>query len=309
MTATPPPRPAQDPSAQTPLFVRAMPALFVLLWSTGFIGAKFGLPYAEPFTFLFIRFAAVLVLLAPLAIAARGSWRGGWRAAAHQLVTGALVHGIYLGGVFWAIAQGLSAGVAALVVGLQPLLTAVAVGPLLGERVTGRQWLGLVLGLSGVGMVVGEKLTAAGVGIGSLDPVALVGALLALLGITAGTLYQKRFGGGVDLRIGTFVQYVAAAAVVGLAALAVETRAIQWTGEFLFALGWLVVVLSLGAISLLMLLIRRGEAARTASLFYLVPPVTAVTAWALFGETLGPLALAGMAVAVGGVALVVSRRS
>ncbi|MCA1941376.1 MAG: DMT family transporter, partial [Caenispirillum bisanense] len=187
-----------------------------------------------------------------------------------------------------------------------PLLTAVAVGPLLGERVTGRQWLGLVLGLGGVGMVVGEKL--AGTGVVALDPVALVGAVLALLGITAGTLYQKRFGGGIDLRLGTFIQYVAAAAVVGVAALAVETREVQWTGEFVFALGWLVVVLSLGAISLLMMLIRRGEAARTASLFYLVPPVTAVTAWGLFGETLGPVALVGMGVAVAGVALVVSRR-
>ncbi|WP_097278378.1 DMT family transporter [Caenispirillum bisanense] len=299
-----PAAPAATP-ASPPLFVRAMPVLFVLLWSTGFIGAKFGLPYAEPFTFLFIRFAAVLVLLAPLAVAARGGWTG-WRAAGHQLVTGALVHGVYLGGVFWAIEQGLSAGVAALVVGVQPLLTAVAVGPLLGERVTGRQWLGLVLGLGGVGMVVGEKLV--GTGVGALDPVALVGAVLALLGITAGTLYQKRFGGGIDLRLGTFIQYVAAAAVVGVAALAVETRAVQWTGEFVFALGWLVVVLSLGAISLLMMLIRRGEAARTASLFYLVPPVTAVTAWGLFGETLGPVALVGMGVAVAGVALVVSRR-
>lgn len=295
-TAAPPP----------PLMVRAMPAVFVLLWSTGFIGAKFGLPYAEPFTFLFIRFALVLLLLAPLAVLARAAWRGGWRAAGHQLVTGALVHGLYLGGVFWAIGAGLSAGVAALVVGMQPLLTAVAVGPLLGERVSGRQWLGLVLGLSGVGMVVGEKL--AGSGVGTVAPVALVGAVVGLFGITAGTLYQKRFGGGADLRIATFIQYISAAAVTGLAALAVETREVQWTGEFLFALGWLVLVLSIGAISLLMLLIRRGEAARTASLFYLVPPVTAVTAWALFDETLGLIALAGMALAVAGVALVVGRR-
>lgn len=305
MTAAPSPSPAHK-SQPTPVFVQAMPVLFVLLWSTGFIGAKFGLPYAEPFTFLFIRFAAVLVLLAPLAIMARSAWRGGWTAVGHQAVTGALVHGIYLGGVFWAIDRGLSAGVAALVVGLQPLLTAVAVGPVLGERVTARQWLGLVLGLSGVGMVVGEKLTASG--LGALEPVALTGAVLALVGITAGTLYQKRFGGGVDLRTGTFIQYVSAAVVAGLAALLVETREVAWTGEFIFALGWLVIVLSLGAISLLMLLIRRGEAARTASLFYLVPPVTAVTAWALFGETLGPLALSGMAIAVAGVALVVTRR-
>lgn len=297
---------APPDSAARRAFVRGMPVLFVLLWSTGFIGAKFGLPYAEPFTFLFVRFLLAIGLLAPLAVAARHSWPRGWRPAAHQAVTGTLVHALYLGGVFWAIGQGLAAGVAALIVGLQPLLTAVAVGPLLGERVTARQWAGLGLGLTGVGMVVGEKLGATG--LGALEPVALSGAFVALVAITAGTLYQKKFGGGIDLRVATIYQYVAAAVVMGAASLAFETGDIQWTGEFIFALGWLTLVLSLGAISLLMALIRMGEAARTASLFYLVPPVTAVTAWLLFGETLGPLALAGMAVAVAGVALVVSRR-
>nr|WP_052000149.1 DMT family transporter [Caenispirillum salinarum] len=287
-----------------------MPGLFVLLWSTGFIGAKFGLPYVEPFTFLAVRFLLALVLLAPLAWAARAAWPKSPAALGHQAVTGTLVHAVYLGGVFWAIDHGLSAGVAALIVGLQPLLTAVAVGPLLGERVSARQWLGLVLGLTGVAMVVGEKLGFAGTaGLAGLEPIALTGAVLALLGITAGTLYQKRFGGSTDLRAATFVQYAAAAVVMGVASLALETGEIQWTGEFVFALGWLTLVLSLGAISLLMTLIRLGEAARVASLFYLVPPVTAVTAWALFGETLGALALAGMAVAVVGVALVVARRS
>lgn len=227
----------------------------------------------------------------------------------HQAVTGTLVHAVYLGGVFWAIKHGLPAGVTALIVGLQPLLTAVSVGPLLGERVSGRQWLGLLLGLGGVTMVVGEKLgLGASAGLAGVEPIALSGAILALLGITAGTLYQKRFGGGTDLRAATFIQYMAAAVVMGAAALLLETGEIQWTGEFIFALGWLTLVLSLGAISLLMTLIRLGEAARVASLFYLVPPVTAVTAWALFGETLGPLALAGMAVAVMGVALVVAKR-
>ncbi|EKV29831.1 Permease of the drug/metabolite transporter (DMT) superfamily [Caenispirillum salinarum AK4] len=308
-------RPAPDTaaSASTPArraFVRVMPGLFVLLWSTGFIGAKFGLPYVEPFTFLAVRFLLALVLLAPLAWAARAAWPKSPAALGHQAVTGTLVHAVYLGGVFWAIDHGLSAGVAALIVGLQPLLTAVAVGPLLGERVSARQWLGLVLGLTGVAMVVGEKLGFAGTaGLAGLEPIALTGAVLALLGITAGTLYQKRFGGSTDLRAATFVQYAAAAVVMGVASLALETGEIQWTGEFVFALGWLTLVLSLGAISLLMTLIRLGEAARVASLFYLVPPVTAVTAWALFGETLGALALAGMAVAVVGVALVVARRS
>lgn len=301
--------PPTDPSGAKALYVRMMPALFVLLWSTGFIGAKFGLPYAEPFTFLAVRFLLALVLLAPLAWAARQTWPKGVAAFGHQAVTGTLVHAVYLGGVFWAIEHGLSAGVAALIVGLQPLLTAVAVGPLLGERVSARQWLGLTLGLGGVAMVVGEKLgLGGGAGLGDLEPYALSGAILALLGITGGTLYQKRYGGGTDLRAATFIQYAAATVVIGTASLLLETGEIQWTGEFVFALGWLTLVLSLGAISLLMTLIRLGEAAPVASLFYLVPPVTAVTAWGLFGETLGALALAGMAVAVVGVALVVAKR-
>lgn len=229
----------------------------------------------------------------------------------HVAVTGLLVHAVYLGGVFASIDLGVPAGLAALIVGLQPLLTATLVGPLLGERVRPRQWLGFLLGLAGVFMVMAEKLVPAdGGGFGDLafQGFGLGGitlALAALVGITAGTLYQKRFCQALDLRTGTVIQYAAATVAMAVFAPLFETMRVQWTGDFVFALMWLVVVLSLGAISLLMMLIRRGEAARTAGLFYLVPPCTALVAYFLFDERLGLLALAGMAIAAAGVALVV----
>lgn len=217
----------------------------------------------------------------------------------HVAVTGLLVHAVYLGGVFASIDLGVPAGLAALIVGLQPLLTATLVGPLLGERVRPRQWLGFLLGLAGVFMVMAEKLVPAdGGGFGDLafQGFGLGGitlALAALVGITAGTLYQKRFCQALDLRTGTVIQYAAATVAMAVFAPLFETMRVQWTGDFVFALMWLVVVLSLGAISLLMMLIRRGEAARTAGLFYLVPPCTALVAYFLFDERLGLLALAG----------------
>ncbi|MDR6774272.1 DMT family transporter [Azospirillum sp. BE72] len=280
-------------------WLRLMPGLFVLLWSTGFIGAKYGLPYAEPLTFLLIRLGLVAAVLALVALASRAPWPKDWATAGRIALAGLLVHGVYLSGVFLAIAHGLPAGVTALVVGIQPLLTAALSGPLLGERVSGRQWAGLLLGLAGVGLVVREKL--------SVDAEHLIGigyAVAALVGITLGTLYQKRHGGGMDLRSGTAIQYAATALVLAVAAPMFETMQVQWTGEFLFALLWLSFVLSVGAIFLLFALIRRGAAAKVASLFYLTPPVTALVAWILFGEKLGVAALAGMAVAVCGVALV-----
>lgn len=280
-------------------WLRLMPGLFVLLWSTGFIGAKYGLPYVEPLTFLLIRLGLVAVVLALVALASRAPWPKDWATAGRIALAGLLVHGVYLSGVFLAIAHGLPAGVTALIVGIQPLLTAALSGPLLGERVSGRQWVGLLLGLAGVGLVVREKL--------SVDAEHLIGigyAMAALVGITLGTLYQKRHGGGMDLRSGTAIQYAATAVVLAAVAPLTETMQVQWTGEFIFALLWLCFVLSVGAIFLLFALIRRGAAAKVASLFYLTPPVTALIAWMLFGEKLGVAALAGMAVAVCGVALV-----
>lgn len=283
----------------SPRLAASAPLLFVLLWSTGFIGAKFGLPYAEPLTFLSTRYALVIALMVLLALATRARWPSDWRQAAHIGVTGVLVHATYLGGVFIAIHRGLPTAVAALVVGMQPLLTAVGAGWLLGERVTPRQWLGLALGFAGVALVVGGK---AGVDAGNEGFVGmLTPAFAALAGITVGTLYQKRFCPSFDLRTGAVVQFVPTLLVTAFFASETEAMQIRWTGEFVFALTWLVFVLSLGAISLLNLLIRSGSAVNVASLFYLTPPTTALMAWLLFGETLTGLALAGMIVAVSGV--------
>lgn len=274
-----------------------MPLLFVLLWSTGFIGARYGLPHADALSFLTARYALVLLLMLPFALATRAPWPKDWRAAMHIGIAGLLVHATYLGGVFIAIGQGLPAGITALVVGLQPLLTAVGAGALLGERVTGRQWLGLACGIVGVALVLSGKLH----GGATAGPGAMTAAVVALLGITAGTLYQKRFCPHFDLRSGAVLQFLPTAAVTALVVAGTGSWRVDWTGEFVFALGWLVVVLSFGAISLLNLLIRRGSAVSVASLFYLTPVVTAAMAWPLFGERLSAPQLAGMAIAVFGV--------
>ena len=213
-------------------------------------------------------------------------------------MSGLLVHGVYLGGVFMVIGHGLPSGITALVVGLQPLLTALVAGALLGEKVRPAQWAGLALGFTGVALVVAGKVATvpAGALVGMLLP-----AVVALLGITAGTLYQKRFCPSFDLRTGSVIQYLPCAVAMAAVAYATESMSVSWTGEFVFALGWLVLVLSLGAVSLLNLLIRRGGAVNVASLFYLTPPTTALIAWAMFGETLSGWALAGMGLAAAGV--------
>ena len=281
---------------------RAAPALFVLLWSTGFIGGKLGLPYAEPLTFLLWRMSLVAFMLLALSIWQKAPWPADWRMVGHIAVAGLLVHGVYLGGVVTALKQGLPAGTVALIVGLQPLLTALAAGPLLGERISARQWLGFGLGLVGVAGVVWEKLS---LHLGGVLGVLM--ALVALVGISVGTLYQKRHCAGMDLRTGTTIQYGATGSVLALITPFIETMRVEWSASFIFAQVWLCLVLSVGAIFLLFALIRRGAASKVASLFYLVPPVTALMAWALFGEALGPLALAGMVVTAAGVALVLRR--
>ncbi len=275
------------------------PLLFVALWSTGFIGAKFGLPYVEPLTFLAVRYAAVLVLMGLVVWHTRAPWPATLRECGHIAVTGVLVHAVYLGGVFIAIGHGLPAGVAAIVVGLQPLLTALGAGWLLREKVRATQWAGLAAGFAGVALVVAHKV-AAGAGLTTLWTL-LFPVAVALLAITAGTLYQKRYCPSFDLRTGSLIQFIPSLVLTGLAAAATETMHIEWTGSFVFALAWLVLVLSLGAVTLLNVLIRSGTAVNVASLFYLVPPCTALVAWALFGETLTGLALAGMGLTVFGV--------
>ena len=276
----------------------AAPGVFVVLWASGFIGAKLGLPYAEPLTFLALRMFGVVVLLGLFMLIAGAKWPGR-EGALDSYVTGVLMHALYLGGVYISIANGLPAALSALVVGLQPLLTSTIANRLLGERVAPRQWVGLVLGLSGVYLVVQDKAT-----VGAATPLAWIAAVVGLVAITIGTVYQKRFGSGIDWRPAMFIQYAAAGILFALGATAFETRTVRWTPEFLFALGWLVFVLSFGAIWLLYFLIRRAAATRVVSLFYLTPPVTALMAWSLFGERLAPLALVGMAVCVAGVFLV-----
>ncbi|MCM2287889.1 MAG: DMT family transporter [Sulfuritalea sp.] len=276
---------------------RSVPLLFVLLWSTGFIGAKFGLPHAEPLTFLLIRYLLVLALMSLVALAMRAPWPRDPRQWFHIGVAGLLVHGVYLGGVFMSISKGLPAGVASLVVGIQPLLTAVGAGWLLKEAVLARQWVGLVLGFVGVAMVVSGKL-GSGFGLDALWP-----ALAALAGITVGTLYQKRFCHSFDWRTGAIAQFLPTAIATAIAVSLTENFRVEWAPDFIFALAWLVLVLSVGAISLLNMLIRRGSAVNLASLFYLVPPCTALIAWLLFDERLAGMALVGMALAVWGVYL------
>lgn len=300
--------------ARATLRTAAMPWLFVLIWSTGFIVAKYGMPYAEPMTFLFLRFAGVLVVMVPFVILARvplprlaGKAQGGgqartdWRMVAHIAIAGLFLQAGYLGGVWAAVKLGMPAGVSALIAGMQPILTAV-VAARMGERVSRRQWFGLLLGIAGVGLVVANKLSASGLSMASL--LLAVGALFS---ITFGTLYQKRYCAMFDLRMGSVIQFAAAAVACLPFMFLFETRAVQWTLPMIGALAWSVVALSIGAISLLFVLIRQGAATRVSSLMYLTPPTTAVMAWLLFNERFPPLAALGMALAAGGVALVIRR--
>ncbi|MBK6335260.1 MAG: DMT family transporter [Betaproteobacteria bacterium] len=273
------------------------PALFVLLWSTGFVAAKFGLPYAPPLTFLLHRFALVAGLMAIVAVATRARWPRTRVEIAHVAVSAWLVHGAYLGGVFVALAGGMPAGTIAMLVGLQPLLTVLLARAWLGERIVPRQWAGLLLGLLGVWMVVRHRFDIAG----SLQ--GLWPAGIALVGISVGALYQKRYCTHVDLRAGAVIQFGACALAFVPLVLVFEGAAVRWTAEFGFALAWSVIVLSVGAISLLYWLLRHGAASNVARLFYLVPPVTAVLAWLIFGESLGVTAVAGMVLIALGVAL------
>lgn len=279
------------------LAIAAAPVLFVLLWSTGFIGARYGLPYIEPLTFLAVRMALVVLIMAAIAIIGRARVPNA-REVQHALVAGSLVHGLYLGGVFTAISQGVPAGISALIPGLQPILTSTIANRFMGERVTGIQWFGLVLGLLGVVLVIHDRdIILAGSLLG------WIASFLSLIGITLGTLYQKRYCGAIDWRTGNLVQYIGAAVLFALGAFTFETREIHWSGELIFALAWLVLVLSIAAVGLMYWLIRRSAATGFASLFYLVPAVTALFAFLLFGERLDGVSIFGMAICAGGVVL------
>ncbi|TPM48216.1 DMT family transporter [Mesorhizobium sp. B2-2-4] len=284
---------------------RLIPATFVVLWATGFIGARYAMPWAEPFTFLAARFVLAAALFAGLVVVL-GSKRASREEALHATGAGILMHGVYLGAVFWAIHRGMPAGLSALIVGLQPLITAVLAGKFLGEAILPRHWAGLAVGLAGVVIVLWPKLGALGGGVTSAT---LTASLVSVLGMSAGTIWQKRFASGGDLVAATMWHYVGGASVMIVASLAFETHTVVINGELIFAMAWLVLVLSIGAIFLLMVMIRDGEMSKVASLFYLVPAVTAVIAWALFDEQLNALQIAGMAITTFGVGLATVRQT
>lgn len=280
---------------------RYFPGLFVVLWSTGFIGARLGMPHAEPMSFLSVRFVLAILVLLIMVLLARAPWPG-LRVALHSMVVGMLLHGIYLGAVFWAIDRGLPAGISAMIVGLQPLLVAVLAGFILGEVISRRHWMGLGIGVLGLVLVIAPKIEFGDVGINPTNVMVLIGATLSS---TLGTVYQKKFAADVPLRTGTIWQYGGALIPVFLYALVFENFEFDWNGELIFAFVWLVVVLSIVSIFLLMILIREGSVSKVSSLLYLVPASTAIIAFFLFGETLNWIQLAGMGLCAFGVRMVV----
>jgi drug/metabolite transporter (DMT)-like permease len=283
-------------------WLSAAPFVFVLLWSTGFIVAKYAAPHAPPLTFLLYRFAGVIAILLPIIAVTRAPWPHGANAWRDVIVVGVLLQATYLAGVWLAIALGMPAGVSALLVGAQPLLTALLAFTV-NERASRLQWVGLVIGFAGVALVLSDRLTLAGV-----EPVALAVNFLALAGITAGTLYQKKHVTDVDLRTGSLIQFVASFVVLLPFAIATESMVVDFTLEFWLALAWSIVALSLVAITLLLVMIRRGRATEVASLMYLTPPTTAIMAWLMFDEVLGPVAWAGVLVTMAGVAVVLTKK-
>ncbi len=281
-------------------WLAAAPLIFVLLWSTGFIVAKYAAPHAPPLTFLLYRFAGVIAILLPIVAITRAPWPRSARVWRDVAIVGVLLQATYLGGVWVGIALGMPAGISALLVGTQPLATAMLAFTV-GERASRTQWVGLLIGFLGIALVLSDRLTLAGVA-----PTALLVTVLALAGITAGTLYQKKHVADIDLRTGSVIQFAASFIVLLPLAIATESLAVDHTLEFWLALLWSIVALSLIAITLLLVMIRRGRATEVASLLYLTPPTTALLAWLMFGELLGPLAWGGVLVTMAGVAIVLT---
>lgn len=285
--------------SSSPLLERFAPPLFVVIWATGFVVARLVAPHAEPLTFLTMRYALTILVLGTVALVLRAPWPRTLRGWRDGLIAGVLIHGFYLGGVFWSVRHGLPAGISALIAGLQPLLTAVLAGPLLREVVSGRRWFGIGVGFLGAALVLAPKLG----NVGGLPPLALAVCFAAMASITLGTIWQKRTAGQVDLRTNAVVQFIGALLVTLPAAALLETGQVDGSREFWIGLLWAVFGLSIGGISLLLLLIRRGAVAGVASLLYLVPPVSAVMAYFLFGESLSLVQMGGMALAAVGVAI------
>lgn len=289
-------------SSSAPAITRSsflIPAFFVILWSSGFIAAKIGVRDAGPLTFLTLRFSLVAVIMFIIAMAMRAPWPRSRREVGHIAVTGVLMQAGYFGGAWVSMAMGVGAGVSALIVCLQPILTAIVAGRLLGERVGSRQWLGLAFGFVGVAMVVAKKLE---LGLGT--PMGMAWSFVALLSITAGTLYQKRYCPQMDPRTGGVIQFIMGILILAPLGLIFEDQHINWTTDFVIALVYVAIFLSLISITLLTIMIRRGQASRMTSLFFLVPPTAAAMAWFMLGESLTPIGMAGMVLAVIGVALV-----
>jgi drug/metabolite transporter (DMT)-like permease len=277
---------------------RFAPALFVLLWSTGFIGAKYGLPYADPFVFLSVRILIAAVLLFALARLMKMPIRIGRQAVVRSGLIGFFLHACYLGGVFYSIAQGLPAGVAAVVTSLQPVLVSIVAVKVLGEQLRIRQLVGLLIGLVGVILVLGPSIDS------QIPMPAIIAILVALIGSTTATLLQKKMGSDIPLLSGTAYQYLFSGCVLGMIALATQETSITWNLRFTAAFIWLILVLSVGAILLLLWLLNTGSAAKVSSLFYLVPPATAIEAFILFGEKVNTQGFLGIGITALGVWLV-----
>ncbi len=278
---------------------RAFPLLFVAIWATGFMVARLVAPYAEPLTFLAARFVLSAAVFAGLAWTAGAAWPATWRGWFNAFVTGVLMQGVFLAGVFWSVRHGLPAGIAALVGGLQPLLTAALAGLVLSEVVGPRRWIGILVGFVGASLVLLPRLGNSG----GIPLLPLGVCLVGVIGMTLGTIWQKRTGSKVDLRAGAAVQFLGAALVAVPLALATETFNLDWAWQAWAGLAWAVLGLSVGAISLLLLLIRQGAVSGVASLFYLVPPAASVIAYFAFGEELALIQIGGIALAAIGVAI------
>jgi drug/metabolite transporter (DMT)-like permease len=286
-----------------PTILKVAPAMFVVLWSSAFVGAKFGLPYTEPLTFMCLRFACVTAVFLALSLIFKAPWPRSWHEAGHIAFVGLLVQALYLSGTFIALDRGASVGLVALVLGLQPVLTVLIVSALPNGRVSPIQWLGIVLGFAGLIFVLWPKLD-----VGEFDAISTAAVSLGVCFITVGTLYQRRFCSGMDMFSGNVIQAAVAATVTGLGAWAFEDMRVEWDPRFIGALAWMVIVVSLGAYTLLLLMLRQSQATKVASLFYLTPPTAAVMAFFMFDERLTLLALAGMGITAVGVALVVREK-
>lgn len=276
------------------------PLLFVALWSTGFVGAKYGLPYADPFIFLAVRVLIAAVILFAVAAIMKSPIAIGASAITRSSAIGFFLHACYLGGVFFSISKGLPAGVAAVVTSLQPVLVSLLAVKVLGEQLRRRQIVGLVLGLIGVVLVLGPSFEA------SIPVSGVIGILVALVGSTTATLLQKKIGADVPLIAGTAYQYLASGLILAIAAVATGGTHIQWSGKFILAFIWLIAVLSVGAILLLLWLLNQGSAASVSSLFYLIPPATALEAFFLFGEKVNTQGFLGIGITALGVWLVIA---